>query len=99
MANQLTEAEKRTVASILRPRSHGWEIALAYGAYVLPSLLFAAYGVWHKDFAAALVAYVTLLIVVLLYLGWVRKASANLRSALEKYEARTGAMDEPSEKS
>ncbi|MEZ5462833.1 hypothetical protein [Dokdonella sp.] len=91
MANELTEAEKRTVASILRPRSDGWERALAYGAYVLPSVLFAAYGVWNQDFAAVLVAYVTLLVVVLLYLGWVRDASARLRSALEKYEAMTGA--------
>lgn len=66
-----------------------------YGAYVLPSALFAAYGVWRKDFAAAFVAYVVLLVVVLLYLGWVRDASKTLRSALEKYEARTGALQEP----
>lgn len=65
-----------------------------YGAYLLPSVLFAAYGVWRKDFVAALVAYVVLLVVVLLYIGWVHGASKALRSALEKYEARTGALQE-----
>lgn len=98
MADQLTEAEKRTVASFLRPRSRGWERAMSYGAYILPSVFFAAYSVWRKDFAAALVAYVVLLVVVLLYLGWVREANEKLRSAVEKYEARTGALKESSEK-
>ena len=69
-----------------------------YGAYLLPSVLFAAYGVWRKDFVAALVAYVVLLVVVLLYIGWVRGASKTLCSALEKYEARTGALQEPRRK-
>ena len=98
MATQLSEAEKRAVSSFLRPRSRGWERGMFYGAYVLPSVLFAAYGVWRKDFVAAFVAYVVLLVVVLLYLGWVRDASKTLRSALEKYEARTGALREPGEK-
>ena len=71
---------------------------MSYGAYVLPSVFFAAYGVWRKDFAAALVAYVALLVVVLSYLGWAREANERLRAALEKYEARTEALNEPSDK-
>jgi hypothetical protein len=84
MTNQPSEAETRTIASLLRPRSSGLERATIYGAYVLPSAIFASYSIWRRDFVAALVAYVALLMVVLLYLRWAHDASGRLRSAVDK---------------
>lgn len=98
MAEDLTEAERRAVASYLRHRPGRLDDVMAYGAYLLPSVLFAGYGLWRKDFAAVLVAYAALFIVVFLYLTWTRESSHLLRSALEKYEGRVGALKSDREK-
>ena len=79
----------------LRPGARTPERRLWYIAYVLPSVLFALYALWHRDFAAALVAYVALLTVALMYLSYSTRHSEHLRSALEKYEAAVGALKAP----
>src|SRR5262245_48603817 len=83
---QLTDDEKRYIAGYLRHRSQTADAVFTYGAYILPSLLFAMYALWKADFVAALVAYAALLVVALLYLGHAKKSSDTFRSILEKFE-------------
>jgi len=53
---------------------------------VVPSLAFAVYSIWAHDYIAALVAYVSLVFVVIWYLSHSGKISGPLHSALQKYE-------------
>lgn len=84
---QLTDDEKRYIAAFLQQRSKTADFVFSYGAYILPSLLFAIYALWKKDFVAALVAYVALLVVALLYLSHAQKSSDTFRTLLEKFDA------------
>jgi len=88
---QLTDDEKRYIAGYLQHRSQTADAVFTYGAYILPSFLFAIYALWKADFVAALVAYAALLVVALLYLGHVKKSSDTFRSILEKFEVATSA--------
>ncbi|MFO1351747.1 MAG: hypothetical protein U1F68_14185 [Gammaproteobacteria bacterium] len=84
--------EKRLIARILHHQPMRGQALFDYGVYILPSALFAAYGLVKRDFVAVLVAYAALLIMALLYLGYVRSGSRVLHSALRKYEAQVGAL-------
>jgi hypothetical protein len=57
-------------------------------------VLFASYALWHRDFVAALVAYIALLVPALMYLNYSARYSGHWRSILEKYEAKVGALSE-----
>jgi membrane protein implicated in regulation of membrane protease activity len=94
MPELLTPEERHTVILCLQPAAAAPERRLWYVAFVLPSLMFALYGLWHQDFVAMLVAYLALLIVALMYLGRNTTRSDHLRRALEKYEAKVGALRE-----
>jgi hypothetical protein len=95
MTELFTPQERHTVLLCLQPAAAAPERRLWYVAFVLPSVLFALYGLWHQDFVAMLVAYVALLSVALMYLARNTTRSDHLRRALEKYEARVGALREP----
>jgi hypothetical protein len=71
------------------------ERSLWYVAYILPSVLFALYALWNQDFVAALVAYLALLVVAVLYLNYSGRYSEHFRSILAKYEEKVGALREP----
>lgn len=92
---QLTDDEKRYIAAYLQPRSRAADFVFQYGAYILPSLLFAIYALWNRDFVAALVAYAALLVVALLYLSHAQKSSDTFRSLLEKFDAVASAKAGP----
>jgi lipid-A-disaccharide synthase-like uncharacterized protein len=92
MSTLLTPEERRLVFLYLKPGARAPERRLWYVAFILPSLLFAIYSLWNRDFVAALVAYVALLAVALMYLSYSSRQSEHLRSALEKYEAAIGAL-------
>jgi len=83
---ELTDDEKRYISAFLQHRSQTADFVFHYGAYILPSLLFAMYALWNGDFVAALVAYAALLVVVLLYLSQAKRSSDIFRSILEKCE-------------
>jgi signal peptidase I len=70
-----------------------------YSAYVLPSVLFAGYAFATASCVALLLAYVSLLIVVILYLTSSGSMQQTLHTTLVKYESRVGALDRPSERS
>lgn len=89
---KLTPEEQAVVWRVLRHPSRRLAAVFDYGVYILPTLLFAAYGTWKLEFAAMLVAYASLLIVALLYLSYSHAAAQTLRTALEKYEAEVGAL-------
>jgi hypothetical protein len=95
MPNLFTPEERHAVLLCLMPSAKRPERRFWYAAFVLPSLLFALYGLWNRDFLATLVAYVALLTVALMYLSYRTRASDHLRSALEKYEEKVGALREP----
>lgn len=85
----LTEEEKRYISRYLNNRSNARDTVFIYGAYMLPSLLFAIYALFKQDFLAALVAYIALFVVVVLYLSYVRKSSDVFRPILAKLEGVT----------
>lgn len=91
-APSFTEEEKRIVHRILQRVPGKHEGLLIYSVYIFPSLLFAAYGLWKRDFVAVLVAYIALLVVALMYLSYTRGDGHALYSAVRKYEDEVGAL-------
>jgi len=87
-------AEKRLAARLLHQVPGGGFGVTVWGVYLVPSLLFCAYGFWTRDFAAVLVAYAALFLVVALYLNYAREQAKVLHSLLTKYETRVGALRE-----
>jgi hypothetical protein len=61
-----TPEERYTVLLCLEPSAGKPEKRLWYVAFILPSLLFALYGLLNQDFVALLVAYGVLLTVALM---------------------------------
>jgi predicted cobalt transporter CbtA len=95
MSQLFSPEERRLVLLYLRPGALIQERSLWYLAYIVPSVLFAIYAVWRRDFVAALVAYVALLVPALMYLSYSGRYSKQFRSILEKYEGSVGALREP----
>src|SRR5262249_13332221 len=96
MADLFTPEERHTVILCLEPVAGRPEKRLWYVAFLLPSGLFALYGLWNQDFLAMLVAYIALLSVALMYLGRSSQRLDYLRTALEKYEAQVCALGQSS---
>lgn len=90
--NEFTDEERGLLLRFLSERSWRLDRMMWYTAYILPSVLFAAYSLLRRDFVAALVAYIAILIVALMYLSYNSKDAELFRSAMEKYEARVGAL-------
>lgn len=95
MTDLFTPDERYTVLLCLKSAAGKPEKRLWYVGFILPSMLFALYGLFAQDFVAMLVAYVALLAVGLMYLGRNTKRSEHLRTALEKYEGKVGALRQP----
>jgi hypothetical protein len=83
---EFTDEEKAAVAYFLHRKPSKREAISDYAIYVVPSLLFAVYSIWAHDFIAALIAYGSLLFVVIWYLSHTEKISGPLYSAVNKYE-------------
>jgi hypothetical protein len=84
MSQFFSPEEHRLVLLYLRPGAMTPERRLWYVAYILPSALFAIYAVLHRDFAAALVACIALLVPALMYLSHsARGVTAGTRSFSE----------------
>lgn len=94
---KLTDDEKAIVWRVLKPPPSRLGVLFDYGVYIVPTSLFAIYGLVNHAWIALLVAYASLLLVFVLYLSWSHRSGAHLRSALAKYEARTSLLSgEPS---
>jgi hypothetical protein len=94
---RFTDEEKAVIWKVLKKSPGKFGAVFDYGVYVLPTILFSGYGLWKSDFAAMVVAYLALLIVVVLYLSHSHKTSESLRTALQKYENKVNALKEPSD--
>jgi len=89
---ELSIEEKDAVARAIRRKTSWIEITFSYAVYILPSLLFATYAYWKKDYIAFLVAYSALFIVCVWYLIYSFSVGNHLYSALKKYEEATNAL-------
>ncbi len=87
-----TKDERSLIAWYLYRGARRPHVVFEYGVYVLPSVLFAGYGLWASDLIAVFVAYLALLAVVLFYLSYQRSYARLFYSVLEKYEARVGVI-------
>jgi signal peptidase I len=93
-----TDAERRLIAMFLHRAPSRFDTVFHYGAYVLPSVLFAGYAFATASCAALLLAYASLLIVVIMYLTYSGSMQQTLHSTLVKYESRVRALDRPGER-
>jgi len=91
-SNVLTDEERRVIHRILTREPNKKESIFSYGVYILPSLIFAAYGLWKHDYIAILAAYLALFIVAVMYLSYVHDSGRVLYSAVKKYEERLGLL-------
>src|SRR5262245_58910045 len=94
-AQEFTDAERRLIALYLHRAPSRFDSAFNYAAYVLPSVLFAGYALVTASFVALLLAYVSLLIVVVMYLVQTDRMQATLYAAIRKYESRLRMLDVP----
>ena len=83
-----TEQERRLVALYVNYRHGVRERVLIYIAWVLPSILFAMYGLSNADYGATMLAYLALLFPATVYLGRYGRNLDMVRSIIEKYEAK-----------
>lgn len=88
-----TNEERELIARYLisAPRA---SVLFDYGVYVLPSVFFGVYGLWAQDLIALFIGYLSLLIVVVLYLNHQQRHQKLFYSVMEKYEARVRAIAE-----
>ncbi len=84
---ELTKEERTAVESMIKRKISKGEVAFSYAIYIVPSLLFAIYALWKRDYVASLVAYSALFIVVVWYLAYSFSSGKHLYSAFEKYES------------
>jgi len=93
-----TDAERRLIAMFIHRAPSRFDTVFQYGAYVLPSVLFAGYALTTASCVALLLAYVSLLIVVVLYLTYSGAMQQTLHATILKYESRVRALDRSSER-
>ncbi len=96
-AESFTEEEKKIIAQMIQKMPGKAAFLFEYLAYVVPSVLFAIYGLWKGDFIAVAVAYAALLIVALAYLNYTHRYVGPLYSAIKKYETCVGALSKKPE--
>lgn len=91
----LTRAEKDAISRYLamdqRPSRFWWD----FSPYLVPPLLFAAYGLWKAEFLAMTVAFGVLLFLALWYLSYHANTSKHIHSAVHKYEDAVRALEKP----
>ena len=92
MNDAFNEEERQLIASYLLPTSKWHERTMWYAVYLLPSVLFASFGLWHRDYVATLVAYLALLVTTIWFLTYSTRYSNCFRSVLMKYEAQLNAL-------
>jgi hypothetical protein len=92
MNNAFNEEERQLIASYLLPTSKWCERSTWYVVYILPSALFALFGLWHRDYAATLVAYLALFVTTVWFLSYSTRYSNCFRSILMKYESQINAL-------
>lgn len=93
MLPSLTERERYVVARILSAHASGVGWVVGWVAYLLPTALFAVYGVWRRDLVAVVVAYLVLFAISVLYLAGAKGTLGAVCGALRKYEAALDALE------
>jgi hypothetical protein len=82
---QLTPEERSTITRYLaRPPRGRFDYFVAYAIYLIPSFVFAIYGIWKNDFIAVAVAYLVLLIAILYIIGYQTRSSGLFYAAIKK---------------
>jgi hypothetical protein len=83
--DQLTPEERNAIARYLAQLPRGLlDYVSAFAIYLVPSFLFALYGLSKADFVAVAVAYLTLLIAIIYILGYQARRSLVFYSAIRK---------------
>jgi hypothetical protein len=92
---RLTPEEHSTITRYLaRPPRSRLDYFFSYATYLVPSFLFALYGVWKNDFVAVAFAYLTLLIAIVYIIGYQTRSSGVFYSAIKKL---SHSSDKPSD--
>lgn len=91
LTQPFTKEERALIARYLISAPRGNSL-FDYGVYILPSVLFGAYGLWVHDLIALFIGYLALFIVVVLYLNQQQRHQKLFYSVMEKYEARVRAV-------
>jgi hypothetical protein len=93
---QLTPEERSTILRYLaRPPRGRFDYFFAFAVYLIPSFLFALYGVWRSDFVAVAVAYLVLLIAIVYIIGYQTRSSRPFYSAIKKLVEHASGASEP----
>jgi hypothetical protein len=87
-----TDEEKYIITSYLHKPPGGVWIIFQRSVYVIPSLIFAIYGVFKWDLMAILVAYIALLLYIIWDLGASERAAKSFHSVIRKYETHVEAL-------
>lgn len=83
---EFTREENQLITLYIHRHRSWFDTLFHYGAYILPSFIFAIYAILKGDFVAAIVAYVALFVMAVLYLSYSGRCSRILRSILVKYD-------------
>ena len=82
---QLTSEEQSTIRRYLaRPPRGRLDYFSGFAIYLVPSFLFAIYGIWKSDFVAVALAYLVLLIAIVYIIGYQTRSSGLFYSAIKK---------------
>jgi hypothetical protein len=94
----LTPEEQSTITRYLtRPPRGRLDYFSGYTAYIVPSFLFALYGVWKTDFVAVAFAYLALLIMIVYIIFYQASSSGIFYSAIKKLAENSGGEAAPAE--
>jgi hypothetical protein len=82
---QLTPEEHSTITRYLaKPPRGRLDYLFASVTYLIPSFLFAVYGIWKNDLVAVGFAYLVLLIAILYIIGYQSRSASVFHSAIGK---------------
>ena len=82
---QLTSKERSTIERYLaRPPRGRLDYFSSFAVYIVPSFLFALYGLWKSDFVAVGMAYLVLLIAIAYIIAYQSRSSGLFYSAINK---------------
>jgi hypothetical protein len=87
---ELSKEEKAVVSMLL----HEKDGVASFIPYILPAVLLALYGVYNKEYIACALSFFCLFGLSAWYIQFSRNYAKELKSAVQKYEALVGALNE-----
>ncbi|MFV0276364.1 MAG: hypothetical protein ACK5HY_04160 [Parahaliea sp.] len=89
---ELSTEEKAAVSRLLYEKDGIKASVMALSPYLLPTIILAAYGIYHQDYVACALGYGCLLMLSIWYLQSSSGYVKDLKSAISKYEAATNRL-------